>query len=130
MLTDHPDNIKYYLTYCNNDDSSLHIRSVRAKKAQTIDDLTFGIKNKNKSSKVKLFIDRAETCVKHSFGDVDAARAREAKKNGKLAKMLQEEELRILFNEGIAGQLGKKKAASKADALKLGLTEQSKDIAG
>jgi hypothetical protein len=43
--------------------------------------------------------------------------------------MLQEEELRILFNEGIAGQLGKKKSQAKADALKLGLTEQSKDVA-
>ena len=47
-------------------------KAVRAKKEQKIDDLTFGIKNKNKSSKVKLFIDRAEKCVKHSFGDVDA----------------------------------------------------------
>lgn len=47
-------------------------KSVRAKKEQKIDDLTFGIKNKNKSSKVKLFIDRAEKCVKHSFGDIDA----------------------------------------------------------
>jgi hypothetical protein len=47
-------------------------KAVRAKKEQKIDDLTFGIKNKNKSSKVKLFIDRAEKCVKHSFGDLDA----------------------------------------------------------
>ena len=49
-------------------------KAVRAKKEQKIDDLTFGIKNKNKSSKVKLFIDRAEKCVKHSFGDIDAVR--------------------------------------------------------
>ena len=50
-------------------------KAVRAKKEQKIEDLTFGIKNKNKSSKVKLFIDRAEKCVKHSFGDIDAVRS-------------------------------------------------------
>ena len=43
--------------------------------------------------------------------------------------MLQEEELRILFNEGIAGQAGKKKSQSKLDAEKLGLTESKKEVA-
>jgi hypothetical protein len=35
----------------------------------------------------------------------------------------------FIITIGIAGQLGKKKSQAKADALKLGLTEQSKDIA-
>ena len=47
-------------------------KSQREKKEKRIEDLTFGIKNKNKSSKVKLFIERAEKSVKHSFGDHEA----------------------------------------------------------
>jgi hypothetical protein len=104
-------------------------KAVRAKKEQKIGDLTFGLKNKGKSAKVKLLIDRAEKCVKHSFGDTDVAAAKAAKKDAKLAKMLQEEELRILFNEGIAGQAGKKKSQNKLDAEKLGLLDQNKDVA-
>ena len=50
-------------------------KSLRAKKETRIDDLTFGIKNKNKSAKVKLFVDRAVKGVKHSFGDLDAVRS-------------------------------------------------------
>jgi hypothetical protein len=44
-------------------------KAVRDKKAQALEDLTFGIKNKNKSSKVKLFIERTEKSVKHGFGN-------------------------------------------------------------
>lgn len=51
------------------------------------------------------------------------------KKENKLAQQLQEEELRILFNEGIANQFGKKKSTAAAKAGALGLTEQSKEIA-
>lgn len=51
------------------------------------------------------------------------------KKENKLAQQLQEEELRILFNEGIANQFGKKKSVTAAKAGALGLTEQSKEIA-
>lgn len=57
------------------------------------------------------------------------AKAKEMKKENKLAQQLQEEELRILFNEGIANQFGKKKSTAAAKAGALGLTEQSKEIA-
>jgi hypothetical protein len=103
-------------------------KAQREKKAQRIDDLTFGLKNKNKSAKMRLFIDRAEKQVKHSFGDHEAAAAKAAKKDAKMAKLLQEEELRVLVNEGIANQAGKKKAQSRAEAEKLGLTEQKKEV--
>lgn len=51
------------------------------------------------------------------------------KKENKLAQQLQEEELRILFNEGIANQFGKKKSTAASKASALGLSEQSKEIA-
>ena len=35
-------------------------KAVREKEKKVIEDLTFGLKNKNKSSKVKQFIERAE----------------------------------------------------------------------
>ena len=91
--------------------------------------MTFGLKNKNKSSKVKQFIERAEKSIKYSHGQADKEKAKEAKKEAKLAKQLQEEELRILFNEGISGQFGKKKNKSSNIAEKLGIAEQSKEVA-
>jgi PAS domain S-box-containing protein len=45
------------------------------------------------------------------------------------AKQLQDEELRILFNEGISGQFGKKKNKTSNVAEKLGIAEQSKEVA-
>lgn len=45
-----------------------------------------------------------------------------------MAQQLQEEELRILFNEGIANQFGKKKSAAQSKASALGLAEASKEI--
>ena len=45
-----------------------------------------------------------------------------------MAKLLQEEELRVLFNEGIANQAGKKKKDAKLDAEKLGLSEAKKEV--
>lgn len=56
-------------------------------------------------------------------------KAKEAKKEAKLAKQLQEEELRILFNEGIANQFGKKKSKAQEAAEKLGIGESNKDVA-
>ena len=57
------------------------------------------------------------------------AKAKEAKKDNKLAQQLQEEELRKLFNEGISNQFGKKKSAAASKASALGLTEQNKEVA-
>ena len=96
---------------------------------KVIEDLTFGLKNKNKSSKVKQFIERAEKSIKYSHGQADKEKAKEVKKEAKLAKQLQDEELRILFNEGISGQFGKKKNKSSNVAEKLGIAEQSKEVA-
>lgn len=56
------------------------------------------------------------------------AKAKEAKKEAKLAKQLQEEELRLLFNEGITNQFGKKKSKGADAAAALGLTEANKAV--
>jgi hypothetical protein len=104
-------------------------KAKKEKAARTVEDATFGLKNKNKSAKVKTFIDRVEKGVKQSTGFFDAEAAKEAKKAAKLAKQLQEEELRILFNEGIMNQFGKKKSATAARAAELGIAEQSKEVA-
>ena len=45
-----------------------------------------------------------------------------------MVKLLQEEELRVLFNEGISNQTGKKKKDAKAEAEKLGLTESKREV--
>ena len=104
-------------------------KAVKEKKERVIDDATFGLKNKNKSKKVQQFIDRVEKTVKNGGGGADAVKAKEAKKELKLAKQLQEEELRVLFNEGITGQFGKKKSASKTLAAEMGIDQTNKDVA-
>lgn len=77
-------------------------KNVVKKMEAKLEDATFGLKNKNKSAKVKLFVDRAVKSAKNSSGLADAARAKEAKKELKVAQQLQEEELRLLFNEGMS----------------------------
>lgn len=104
-------------------------KNKKAKADRAVEDQTFGLKNKNKSAKVKTFIDRVEKGVKHSTGALDAEAAKEAKKALKLTKQLQEEELRILFNEGIANQFGKKKSTAAEKAASLGITQQNEEIA-
>lgn len=47
-------------------------KAVREKKANILEDATFGLKNKNKSSKVKQFIERVEKTVKNSNGGAEA----------------------------------------------------------
>ena len=47
-------------------------KAKQAKQERVIDDLTFGLKNKNKSKKVQQFIERAEKNVKNNFGALDA----------------------------------------------------------
>lgn len=56
------------------------------------------------------------------------AKSKEAKKEAKLIKQLQEEELRVLFNEGIAGQFGKKKSKAQNAASQLGIAEANKTV--
>lgn len=55
-------------------------------------------------------------------------KSKEDKKNIQLAKKLKEEELRVLFNEGLTSEFGKKKSKLAEDAKALGLTEAIIDI--
>jgi hypothetical protein len=103
-------------------------KAVRDKAAKAIDENTFGLKNKNKSKKVQEFITRVEKGVKHNSGITDAAKAKEAKKEAQIAKQLEEEQLRLLLNEGITNQFGKKKTQSQSTAAKLGIAEADKEI--
>lgn len=103
-------------------------KAVQKKVEARIEEATFGLKNKNKSSKVKQFIDRTVKSAKNSAGAADAAKAKEAKKQMKAAKELQEEELRILFNEGITGEFGKKKSAQQDLAKQMGITETKQEV--
>lgn len=104
-------------------------KAVREKKKAIVEDLTFGLKNKNKSAKVQQFIKRTEDSVKKSHGGAEAMKNKETKEATKLAKQLQEEELRLLFNEGITGQTGKSKKAAGEMADKLGLLTTNDEIA-
>ncbi len=51
------------------------------------------------------------------------------KKEAKLAKLIQEEELRQLMNEAIGSQFGVKKSKAQANANQLGLTNTKKEVA-
>jgi hypothetical protein len=46
-------------------------KNIEKKKESRLDDLTFGLKNKNKSSKVKQFINQTEKAVKMSNGGAE-----------------------------------------------------------
>lgn len=50
------------------------------------------------------------------------------KKDAQLAKKLKEEELRLLFNDGISNQFGKKKSTAAETAKSMGVTEQLVDV--
>ena len=56
----------------SNKDQKPSKKAVKAKKERTVEDLTFGLKNKNKSKKVQQYIDRAEKSIKNSNGGADA----------------------------------------------------------
>ena len=47
-------------------------KAVKEKQTRIIEDLTFGLKNKNKSKKVQEFINRAEKGIKNSSGAIEA----------------------------------------------------------
>jgi hypothetical protein len=55
-------------------------------------------------------------------------KAKETKNNVELAKKLKEEELRLLFNDGITNQFGKKKSKAAEEAKAIGISEQIIDI--
>jgi hypothetical protein len=103
-------------------------KAVKKKQEKAIEDSTFGIKNKNKSKKVQQFITRVEKSVKNSNGGAETAKAKDLKKDAKLAKQLQEEEMRQLFNEAIGNQYGVKKSKAQSNAQQLGLTTAKKEV--
>jgi hypothetical protein len=103
-------------------------KAVKKKQEKAIEDSTFGIKNKNKSKKVQQFINRVEKSVKNSNGGAEATKAKDLKKETKLAKQLQEEEMRQLFNEAIGNQYGVKKSKAQSNAQQLGLTTAKKEV--
>lgn len=103
-------------------------KAVKEKQKKAIEESTFGLKNKNKSKKVQQFINRVEKSVKHSNGGLEASKTKELKKEAKLAKQLQEEEMRQLFNEAIGNQFGVKKSKAQTNAAMLGLTTVKKEV--
>ena len=90
-----------------------------AKQKQSLEDQTFGLKNKNKSAKVQQFVKQVQLSAKNNSVDKNAEKLKAQKADKKLAKQLEEEEMRLLFAEGIRGQFGKnkKEQAKKAEAL-------------
>lgn len=99
-------------------------------KAQTkvIEDRTFGLKNKNKSAKVQGYIKQVEVGIKNSNGGLEAKKAKTQKESAKIAKQMADEELRLLLNEGVSNQFGKKKTKAKEEAEAMGLTEAIIDL--
>ena len=86
-----------------------------------VSDQTFGLKNKNKSAKVKKFVNQVEHAVKHSDGTLARQNNNELKKKSKLAKQLEEAEMLALLGEGLMGQKGVQKGTKSARAEALGL---------
>lgn len=96
-----------------------------AKQKQSLEDQTFGLKNKNKSAKVQQFVKQVQTSAKNNSIDKNAEKLKAQKADKKLAKQLEEEEMRLLLNDGIQDQFGKnkKEQAKKAEALGIAKAE-------
>jgi hypothetical protein len=103
-------------------------KAKKEKEKKVIEESTFGLKNKNKSKKVQQFISRVEKSVKFSGDGLERERAKELKREAKLAKQLQEEQMRLLFQEAIGGQYGMKKSKAQANAAALGLNSARKEV--
>ena len=73
-------------------------------------------------------LNRVVKSTKNSAGAADQAKAKEAKKELLIAKQLQEEELRILFNEGITSQFGKKKTDAQSLAKEMGIANSKQEV--
>lgn len=106
----------------------LNKKAIKKNADNAIDEATFGLKNKSKSKKVQQFINRVEKSVKNNTGLTDAIKQKQALKEAKIAKQLQEEELRALLNEGISNQFGKNKKESAFIATKLGISTANEQV--
>lgn len=103
-------------------------KNQKAAVEKKLEDATFGMKNKNKSAKVQNFIQQATKAAKNAPIFADAERNRKLKQDAQKAKLLQEEELRTLFNDAIGNQFGKSKAEKEADASNLGVNVARKEV--
>jgi len=90
-------------------------KTEQKKKAQIIEDRTFGLKNKNKSKKVQQYVQSVKSNVLNS-GDRKQRQLEEQRKKqkaeAKARKKAMEEEANALFNEAL-GALNKKKTNFK-----------------
>ena len=66
-----------------------------AKQKQALEDQTFGLKNKNKSAKVQQFVKQVQLSAKNNSVDKNAEKLKAQKADKKLAKQLEEEEMRL-----------------------------------
>jgi len=89
-------------------------KNIQKKKDRSIDDRTFGLKNKNKSKKVQGFIHSVQQSVNNS-GDPKQRKEAEQKKminaGKKAKKKAQEEERNALFGDALLAV--KKKTSTK-----------------
>lgn len=80
-------------------------KSLQKKKDKLLDDKTFGLKNKNKSSKVQAFVKSTEKSIMNAGSDARSRHLDEQKKQQKLArkalKKAQEAEQAALFGEAL-----------------------------
>lgn len=101
-------------------------KAIKEKQARVIEDATFGLKNKNKSAKVQKFVAQVNKTVNNS--NVDKNKSQQAKKDKQLNKKLEEEQMRILLSEGIAGQQGKSKAKVASELETLGVSTMDEEL--
>jgi len=89
-------------------------KNLQKKKERTIDDRTFGLKNKNKSKKVQGFIQSVQKSVQHS-GDPKQRKLDDQRKMAKAAskakKKALDDEQNALFGEALLAV--KKKTSTK-----------------
>ena len=98
-------------------------KAKQEKQARALEDQTFGLKNKNKSAKVQQFVKQVTVSSKNNQIDKNAEKLKAQKADKKLAKQLEEEEMRLLFAEGIEGQFGKSKKEQAMKAENLGIAK-------
>lgn len=80
-------------------------KALQKKKERAIDDMTFGLKNKHKSSKVQAFVKSAEKSISNSGSDAHSRALEQKKKQEKLArkslKKAKDAEQAALFGEAL-----------------------------
>ncbi len=101
-------------------------KAIKEKQARVVEDATFGLKNKNKSAKVQKFVAQVQKTVNNS--NTNKVKSDQAKKDKQLNKKLEEEQMRMLLSEGIAGQHGKSKAKVASELETLGISTMDEEL--